>query len=294
MDLRLDALAGLSHFTQEKHCQLGAETSTQAQGKIGLVSATLGKVKIAQIWVRLKILIDVGNRRHNAGFKRFNCNNILHANAHGMPGKAFGVCNNHLVGLGTKNLAQCVNFSARAAASCRRVGFMRHKHCFVGNRVALEPKSILNCVQQGIHHMTNVLDINARAMKSAVGNLAGKNFGNGFNATFNRAIHRFNHQSCSSHTHNHAVTAFIKRQNRLAQVTLGASSATGKQASANPTCQVFIGYFVAGNYNHAARSASANPVFRQPNRLGGRSTGSVHAGVGSARANQLSKLRMPH
>ncbi len=137
-------------------------------------------------------------------------------------------------------------------------------------------------------------DIEPSAVEGAVGGDAAEQLGDGAQAALARALGALHYQRGSAHAHQHAVPAAIERQRGLLHDVVGSGGAAREKTGADPLQQVIAGHVVAGDHDHAAAAASADPVLGQRQRLGGAGARRVELGVGASSADQLGELRVAH
>ncbi len=127
--LGIDALFHLRRFAQQRHGDLGTETGAQAQRILDIVFAAASKIQITQFWVRLELVIIVGNRRHGTVLQCLDRQHVLDAHTHCMAGITLGVGNDHPVRLLAEDSPQGMDFRRSAAAARRRISLVRDKDC---------------------------------------------------------------------------------------------------------------------------------------------------------------------
>ena len=145
-----------------------------------------------------------------------------------------------------------------------------------------------------LHHLADVLDIQACAMEGAVGGDCAQHFADGPNAALARGFRALDHQGRGAHAHDHAVTPAIERNGCFFHDVVGGGGSAGQEAGAEPTDQMVGSDVVGRDDDHAAAPPGADPVLRHRNRLRGARAGGVDLRVGTAGADELGKLRVSH
>ncbi len=279
---------------QECDGNLRAKAGAEAQGILHGVLAAARKVQVAEGRVRLEAVFDVSDGRNKAVFERLDRRHILDADAHGVAGIAFRVGDHHLVGVFTKDTAQGMDLCRRASAARRGVGLMGDEDGLGRDLAAGNAKALLGSLEQGFHHLTDMLHVEPRAMEGAVGRDRGQHLADGAHAALAHGVFGFDDQRSRAHTDNHAVAAAVEGQGRQAQFAFGGGRAAGHQGGADPLRQAAAGDVIPGNDDHAAGAPGADPILGDGDGVGGGGAGSVDMGVRAARPDVFGELGMSH
>ena len=236
----------------------------------------------------------IGHGRHDAMLQNLDSNHILHANAHGVAGKAFGVGDNDVVGRRAEGMAQGHYFGRRAATASRGKGFVGHKDQFSGHCLATDTETTLNGRYQIIHHAGNVIHIQPGAMVGTVAAFTAEQFDDATHPPLTHRILALKHHGAGPHAQNRAVAAPVEGNGRLCYLVIGSGCTQGQKAGPHPLQQIVAGHVVGRDHDDAAAATAANPVFGNGHRLGRAGTGGVDLGVGSAGADVFGKLAVAH
>src|SRR3989337_4060090 len=88
---------------------------------------------------------------------------------------------------------------------------MRHKQGIGCDVRPLNAKAQFSLFYDPLHHLADMVYIQAGTVESAVGGDSGKDFRDAAHAAFAYGIFGFDDQCGSTHTHQHAVAAAVKR-----------------------------------------------------------------------------------
>ena len=172
------------------------------------ISAALGQVQ----WTQLGIdFLEVGDRRHQSGFQGLHRENIFDAGAHGVASHAFGVGDHDLVRAVAEDATQCVDLRRGAPATRWRVGFVGDENQFRRDLTACNAATRFSFGHQVLHHLADVLDIEASTVKRAIGGHRAQHFADGLDSALSRGIQTLNYQGGGAHAHNQAVAAAVER-----------------------------------------------------------------------------------
>ncbi len=289
-----DPLAHARHAPNQGQSDLRAKTSSQTQRVFHGVLPTQREIQIAQFRVRLKTLVDIGYRWHLLVLQRFHRQHILHAHPHSMAGVSFRIGNHHLAGLLAEHAPQSANFRRGASATRRGVGLVRNEHHFRSHLPPVQAKALLGGPHQALHDLADMLRIQPCTVERAVRNLRGKHFANRAYTALGSRVRRFHHQRRPAHPHNHSIAPPVKGQHRHTHIAFYRCGAAGQHSCANPMGQRPAGHIVSCHHDHPAAAPRADPILRNSQGVCGGGASSVHVRVGTARANILGKLRVPH
>ena len=139
-----------------------------------------------------------------------------------------------------------------------------------------------------------MLHIESGTVEGAVGRDLAQHFADGMNAAFTRGFSALDHQRRGAHAHNQAVTALVEWSGGFFDHFVRGCRSARQEARAEPFDHVVGGDIVGRDDDDALAAAGANPVLRQRNRLRRGRAGGVDLRVGTARADVLGELRVPH
>ena len=276
------------------HRDLGAKTCSQAQCVQHRVPAAARQVEVSQLGIGLELAIDVGHGGDDAVFQGLDGQHVLDADAHRVPGVSLGVGNDDLVGPVAKSALQGVDLGRGAAAPGRRIGFVRDEHGLSCDLAPVDAKAFLGLSDHALHHLADMVYVEAGAVVGTVGDLAGQDLADAAHATLANGVLCFQDDRRGAHADDRTVAAFVKGQGCPIQALLGSGCPCGQQARADPFHQVFAGHVVSGDDDHPAAAPGANPVFGDGHGVCGGRAGGVDVRVGAARADVLCELGMAH
>ncbi len=159
---------------------------------------------------------------------------------------------------------------------------------------AIQAETRLGLADHALHHLADVIDIQAGAVEGAVGDLGGQHLADRAHAALQGRIVSLDHQRRRAHADDRAVTARVKRQRGPVQAILGRRRAGGEHARADPLHHRFAGRVVAGDDDHPPAAPAANPVFGYGHGMRRRGAGGIDVCVRPTRADVLGKLRVAH
>ena len=116
----------------------------------------------------------------------------------------------------------------------------------------------------------------------------------GRNSAFRRGLGALYHHCCGAHADNHPVAPAIERNGHLFDHVLGGRRAAGQESRAKPFDQMIGRNIVGRNDDDPPAASRPNPVLGHRHRLRRAGAGRVDLRVGTARADQLGELRVPH
>ncbi len=285
------AIQAAGDAAQQRHGDLRTEAGGQVKRILRRISPAAAKVERAQFRIRL---FEVGHGRHDAVFQNLDCDHVFDADAHRVAGEALGVGDDQVVGGMAEGMAQRGHLGGCAAAAGRRVGLVRDEHGLRGHAVAVDAETPLRRRDQAVHHLRDVLRLQAGGVVGAVGRLAAEQLGDAAHAALAHGILALDDQGAGPHAQHRAVTAAVEGQGDGVDAIVGGGGAHGQKARADPLDQVVAGHVVAADHDHAAAAPGANPVFGQGDGLRSGSAGGIDLRVRPACADELCKLTMAH
>ena len=211
-----------------------------------------------------------------------------------MAGEALGVGHDDLAGGIPEDAAQGVHLGGGAAPAGGRVGLVGDEHHLGGHLPASHAAARLRLGHEALHHRGDVLDVQSCAMKGAVGETRGEHLaqrGDPALAGGRRALH---HEGGRAHAHDHPVATAVEGQGRVFDVLVGGGGARGEETRTEPLHEGVGAGLVAGDHDHPAAAARADPVLGHAHRLGRARAGGVDLGIGSPRPDVLGELRVAH
>ena len=275
------------NLLHQGHGHLGAEARGQAQGVAHVVVTAAGQVEPAQLRVGF---LQVGYGGHGLSLQHLHGHGILDTHSHGVAGVTLGVGHHHLIGPIAEGTAQGLDLGRGAAAAGRGIGFVGNEDGLSGQLLAVETVFAFHLGHQSIHHLGDVLGVQARAMVGTVGQHAAQQAGNAAHATLGAGIFFLHHQAHCTHAGDHAVAAPVEGQRRQFQLLLAGNRSGGQQAAYQPGSQGGIGDVIGPHHQHPATTSQADPVGGHADGQGGGGTGGVDLHVGSAGTHQLGEL----
>ena len=287
----VDALGRARDAARQRQRKLRAKAGREVDGVLHRVAPAATQRQRAQLGVGL---FQVRHRRNNAMLKDLERDHIFNADAHRVAGEAFGVRHHDLAGGRAKGSAQRGHLGRGAAAARGREGLVRDEYGLRGNRAPVDAEAALGGGDQLVHHVGDMVDIQAGAVEGAVARFAAQQLDYAAHATLAHRVFAFDHQRACAHAQDRAVAAAVERQRGLGHAVVGGSGAGGQEARADPLHQPLASDVVGGNHQHAPAASVSHPVFGQCNRLRGAGTGRIHVGVRAARADILGELAVAH
>ena len=181
-----------------------------------------------------------------------------------------------------------------AAATRGRVGFVRNEDRVGRDLLSRNATVGFGLRHQVLHHLADVLNIEASAVEGAVRRDRAQHFADGLDSAFARGLGALDDKACGAHAHDQAVPATVKGSGGFFHYFVSGGRAAGQEARAKPFDGMIGGDVVGRDHDHATAASGTDPVFGQRDCLRGAGAGGVDLRVGTARADEFGKLRMSH
>ena len=282
---------GCGHPAHERHADLGAKARAEPQGILHGIRAALRQVEASEVRV---YLLEVSNRRHQAGLQGFDGEDIFDACPHGVARIALGVADDDLIRRSVEDMAQRVDLGLRTPSPRRGVGLVRDENGLGSDVIPVDAPLLLGPRDQVFHHMLDVRHVEACTMEGAVGGHRTQDLGDRPHTALAHRLGTLYHDRRSPHTYDHAMAATIKRKRGLLDHLVSGSGSCGQEARPDPVQQVVRRDVVRGDNDDAAAPSGTNPVFGQAHGLRRRCTGGVDLCIRPTRPDVFGKLRMRH
>ncbi len=211
-----------------------------------------------------------------------------------MPSKSLGVGNDNLLSRLSKDSAQSDHFGLGASSPCWSIGFVRYEDKLAGHRIPAYPMLLLRRGNQVLHHLGDMLCIQAATVERAIGCDCPQDLANRKQAPFKSCLRAFHHQRRRAHSQNHTMPPAIEGQGRFADHLVGCRGPTRQETSSNPAHQCIAGYVVRSHHHHTPASSRPNPVLGKSHGLRSARACRVDLRIRTPSANVFSKLRMTH
>ena len=254
------------------------------------VCPTGGQVQPAEFGIQL---LEVGYGRHDPGLQGLDRDDILDTRTHGVAREPLGIRDDDAIGVSTEHPAQRVDLRRRTATSGRRIRLVRHEDGGCGDRVAVRTVC-LRLPNDRLHDLTDVLDVQARAVEGAVGRDGPEHLADRQQAAFPRGARGFDDHGRGARPHDHPVPAPVERGRGILDDIIRRRRATGQESRSDPRQQGLPRGVVGGHHDDPFASPCADPVLGQRHRLRRARTRGVHVRVRAPRPDDLRELRMAH
>ena len=154
-------------------------------------------------------------------------NGVFQPGTHGVAGKAFRIADDYTADVFAKGGFKGIRFRAGGTAAGRGVCFVRDKHQLFGDVGAGNTAFAFGLGYQVIHYLGHVGNVQAGYVETAVADFRSQHFGKRLHTAFGNFLGVFHYQRYSTHTHNHAVAAAVKRQGGFGNVGFRGGGAGG-------------------------------------------------------------------
>ena len=145
-----------------------------------------------------------------------------------------------------------------------------------------------------LHHVVDVVDVEARAVEGAVRGDRAQHLADRPESALFGGLRALQHHRRRTHPHDHAVPPAVERNGGFFHDIVGRRRAAGQEPGAEPLDQVVGRDVVRRDDDHPAAAPGADPVLRQSDRLGGARARRIDLRVRAPCADQLGELRVPH
>ena len=134
------------------------------------------------------------------------------------------------------------------------------------NSLARNAAARFGLPDQLLHHLVDVLNVQTRAVKRAVGGDGAEHLADGPEPALVGGFRAFHHQRRRAHAHDHAVPPAVEWNGGIFDRIIGRRGAAGQEARAEPLDEMVGGDIVGGDDHHPAASPRADPILRQRRR----------------------------
>ena len=226
---------------QQHHADLRTEARSQVDGVLDGIGTTFRQVQLSEFGINF---LEVGNRGHAAGFKRFDGDDIFDAGAHGMTGETLGVGDHDAIRDIAEDAAKRVDLGGGTASPSRSIGFMGNENCLWGDLASRNAALRFSFGHQGFHDLPDVLDIETSAVEGAVVRRGGQHFTDRLYAACTRDLGALYYQSCGAHADQHAVPSTVEGNGGICNHFVGGGGSSGQEARTHPLDQMVRSYVV--------------------------------------------------
>ena len=254
------------------------------------VGASLRQVELTQLGVGL---LEVRDRRHQAGLESLDRHDVLDAGTHRVPGEALGVGDHDRVGPGAERRTQRVDLRGGTAAAGGGIGLVRDEDRRVCDVVAIHTAP-LGLGDHGLHHLGDVVDVEPGAVEGAVRGDRPEHLTDGLQPTLSRGLGGLDDERRRAHSDDHPVTATVERDRGLLDRLVGRRGAGGQEACRDPRQELVAGHVVRGHHDDPPAAPGPDPVLGQRQCLGGARARRVDLGVRAPGPDDLGELRVTH
>ena len=288
---RVNPVEAAGDVAQQGEGQLRTKARRQMDGVLDRVAPATAQVELSKVGVNLT---EVRHGRDDPVFQDLHRDHVLDADAHGVAGEALGVGDDDGVCRRAEALAQGGHLGGGAAATGGGEGLVRHEDELRGDGGAVDTKAALGGGDQPIHHLRDMIDIEAGAVEGAVGGLAGQHLDDPAHTALADGVLALDHQGAGAHAEQRAVAALVEGQGGGSNLIVGGGGAGGQEASPDPLHELIARDLIAGDDQDAAAATAPDPVLGHANGLGGGGAGGIDRRVRAARADVLGKLAVAH
>ena len=241
---RVNPVEAAGDVAQQGEGQLRTKARRQMDGVLDRVAPATAQVELSKVRVNLA---EVGHGRDDPVFQDLHRDHVLDADAHGVAGETLGVRDDDGVRCRAEALAQSGHLSGGAAATGGGEGFVRHEDQLRGDGSPVNAETALGGGNQPIHHLRNMIDIEAGAVESAVGGLAGQQLDDTTHTALANGVFALDHQGACAHAEQGAVAALVEGQGGGGNLVVGGGGTGRQESSPDPLHELVASHLIAGD-----------------------------------------------
>ena len=160
--------------------------------------------------------------------------------------------------------------------------------------MAVDASAGLGTGDEAFHHVADVVDVESRSVKGAVGGRGPEHLADRLQAALAGGIGTLDDECGGTHAEDHPVAAAVERDRRLGDVVVGRRGTGREEAGAEPAEELVGGDIVAGDHDDATATAGADPVLCEADCLGGAGACGVDLCVRATGTDEVGELGVAH